>query len=519
MDLGGSDKFAEAGFGDYISFKKEINAVAEDLLKNFNNVKKFRPFEAKLNSISAGLCITDLATLYTILGKPSDMKDDIDKGKYTEPQYKQKLNIVLRKLNEAKTYCPVWKDPGPDVNPLTATSGLGPKMTASDSSSSSSSSSKAARKAARRAASSASSSASSASSSSSKGPILVDPRAASSLEPQIIIKMNYDKVDITNKDSKKIYIYTGNWCKAILSNLKELILLLQITSSKINNGLPNYTGIKWYITTKINELFNKLNSCSDKYEPPNPDGTHKITLPPSPPSFPDFSLSKYDPINKRYDKIKDDNSGIPFTPDYYKWYDKISHETIARFKIRANGRSDLFPGDLFICLRNWEYRYEVPEFGDGLPDTWIVRGLLYDYFEFMRVPEAEFRRRIEEKLGEEQLLTSEQIMMYNISTKTGESSLFPEYTFKVGYENGYYRLTITKKPEKVCGRIPEKAHLPPDIRSLKTGKSKTYTQALMWKLFKCENVVEYDGGLLFVGYSDYTIKYNPVSDDYTITKL
>ena len=45
MDLGGSDKFTEAGFGDYITFKKEINAVAEDLLKNFNNVKKFRPFE------------------------------------------------------------------------------------------------------------------------------------------------------------------------------------------------------------------------------------------------------------------------------------------------------------------------------------------------------------------------------------------------------------------------------------------------------------------------------------------
>jgi hypothetical protein len=137
----------------------------------------------------------------------------------------------------------------------------------------------------------------------------------------------------------------------------------------------------------------------------------------------------------------------------------------------------------------------------------------------MRVPEAEFRRKIEEKLGEEQLLTSEQIMMYNISTKTGESSLFPEYTFKVGYENGYYRLTITKKAEKVCGRIPEKAHLPPDIRSLKKGNSKTYTRALMWTVFKCENVVEYDGGLLFYQYPDYTIDYNPISDDYTITRL
>ena len=515
MDLGGSDKFAEAGFGDYISFKKEINAVAEDLLKNFNNVKKFRPFEAKLNSISAGLCITDLATLYTILGKPSDMKDDIDKGKYTEPKYKEKLNIVLRKLNEAKTYCPVWKDPGPDVNPLTATSGLGPKMTAIDSSSSSSSSSssKAARKAARRAASSASSS---ASSSSSKGPILVDPRAASSLEPQIIIKMNYDKVDITNKDSKKIYIYTGNWCKAILSNLKELILLLQITTSKINNGLPNYTGIKWYITTKINELFNKLNSCSDKYEPPNPDGTHKITLPPNPPSFPDFSLSKYDPINKRYDKIKDDNSGIPFTTDYYKWYDKISHETIARFKIKANGRSDLFPGDLFICLRNWQYRYEVPEYGDGLPDTWIVRGLLYDYFEFMRVPEAEFRRKIEEKLGEEQLLTSEQIMMYNISTKTGESSLFPEYTFKVGYENGYYRLTITKKAEveEVEGACPvSRPKLTKNAEQMKTylGENWVLLESFTGGEVKLQIKHKYSGLIC-----SSTVTFNPRTQLYTI---
>ena len=144
----------------------------------------------------------------------------------------------------------------------------------------------------------------------------------------------------------------------------------------------------------------------------------------------------------------------------------------------------------------------------------------------MRVPEAAFIKQIDDNLGKEQTLTSREIMMYNISTKTGESSLFPGYKFTVRYEEGKYKLTITRKVDEVdevdevCGRVPEKMTvLPHDIRGLKKGKSKTYSQALMHSIFDCKYLVEDGSGLSFYGYPDYTIKYNPASNNYTITKL
>jgi len=321
----GSDKFVEAGFKDYITFKKEINAVATALLKNFKDEKLFKEFEEKLNKISVGFCISDIHMLFTILGNPDDMRTDIKAGKFDN----DKFRIVLQKLKEAKTFCPVWVDPGPDVNPLTATSGLGPGMTASDSSSSSSSGKK------------------------KKGEP-VDSVDDSILAEKIIINMDYSKVNITNDKLKKIYIYDGNWCEAIKSNLKELILLLQITTSKINAGLPNYSKVALMIKLNINKLFVKLNTCSDKYEPPNAlSGPGKIEGPsssPPPPSSPDANLSGYNRITKKYEKIIDNNSGKPFVPVYYHWYDNISHETISRFKIRSNGRSKHFPGDLYVVV-------------------------------------------------------------------------------------------------------------------------------------------------------------------------
>ena len=50
MDLGDSDKFEEAGFTDYNTFKKEINAVATALLKDFKDDKLFKSLEIKLKN-------------------------------------------------------------------------------------------------------------------------------------------------------------------------------------------------------------------------------------------------------------------------------------------------------------------------------------------------------------------------------------------------------------------------------------------------------------------------------------